>query len=190
MGVSITAYIGLLLAVGLGRLVEMRISARHQRQLSAQGVVKVPERNFRWMVLLHMGVLVSAGLEVVLFRRPLIPRLALAMGLLFVLANGLRWWVMTTLSEHWNIQVMASTRLGVVTGGPYRWIRHPNYVAVFLELLALPLIHTAWLTAVWGGVAHMWILRWRVAVEETILLADPAYQVTMGNKPRFLPRLF
>src|SRR3989441_3341985 len=113
MGVSITAYIGLLLAVGLGRLVEMRISARHQRQLCAQGVVKVPERNFRWMVLLHTGVLVSAGLEVVLFRRPLIPRLALAMGLLFVLANGLRWWVMTTLSEHWNVQARRRHDLNV-----------------------------------------------------------------------------
>lgn len=190
MGISVTAYIGLLLAVGLGRLIEMRISARHQRRLAAQGVVKVPEKNFRWIVLLHIGVLVSAGLEVVLFRRPLIPGLALAMGLLFVVANGLRWWVIATLSEHWNIQVMTSTRLGVVTRGPYRWIRHPNYVAVFLELLALPLIHTAWLTAVLGGVAHVWILRWRVAVEETVLLADPAYQVTMGEKPRFLPRLF
>ena len=190
MGLSAAAYLALLLAVGLGRLVDMRISARNQRRLAAQGVTKVPERHFRWMVLLHGGILVSAGLEVLLLRRPLIPGLALAMGLLFVGANALRWWVIATLSEHWNIQVMASTGLGVVTGGPFRWVRHPNYAAVYVELLALPLIHTAWLTAVWGGVAHLWVLRQRVAVKEVVLLADPAYRAAMGPKPRFVPKLF
>ena len=186
---SEAGYLALLAAVGAGRLVEMRISSRHQRRLAAQGVTKVPEKHFRWMVLLHIGILVSAGLEVVLLRRPLIPAFALTMGALFVLSNVLRWWVIATLAEHWNIQVMASTRLGVVTTGPYRWVRHPNYVAVFVELLALPLIHTAWLTALWGSAAHLGVLRRRLEVEEAVLLADPAYRAAMGAKPRFLPRL-
>jgi methyltransferase len=190
MGVSVAAYLALLTAVGLGRLVEMRISRRHQRRLVAQGVAKVPEKHFRWMVLLHAGVLVSAAVEVVLLRRPLIPALAFGAGGLFVLSNALRWWVIATLAEHWNIQVMASARLGVVTSGPYRWIRHPNYAAVFAELLALPLIHTAWLTAVWGSVAHVCVLRRRITVEDGVLLADPAYRTAMGSKPRFIPRLF
>ncbi len=184
------AYLVLLLAVGLERLVEICISKHHQQRLSARGIPKVPEKNFRWMVLLHVGILVSAGLEVVLLHRPFVPFLALSMGLLFLFANVLRWWVMVTLSEHWNTQVMASTPLGVVTDGPYRWIRHPNYAAVFIELLALPLIHTAWLTALWGGYAHVRILRQRIAVEEATLFADPAYQAAMGPKPRFVPRLF
>ena len=190
MDVSAAVYLGLLAAVGLGLLVEMRISARHQRRLAARGVAKVPEKHFRWMVLLHVGILVSAGLEVVLLRRPLIPALALAMGALFVLSNALRWWVIATLAEHWNIQVMASTRLGVVADGPYRWVRHPNYAAVFVEMLALPLIHTAWLTALGGCAMHLWVLRRRIAVEEAVLLADPAYCAAMAAKPRFVPRVF
>jgi len=190
MGMSRVAYIVLLSAVGLGRLIEIRISRRNQRRLAARGAAKVPERHFRWMVLLHLGVLVSAGLEVVVLQRPFIPDLALAMGLLFVLANLLRWWVMATLSEHWNVQVMDSARLGVIARGPYRWIRHPNYVAVFAELIALPLIYSAWLTALWGGIAHTWVLSRRLAVEEKVLLADPAYVATMASKPRFLPKLF
>ncbi len=190
MGVSKIAYLALLLAVALGRLLEMRLSARHQRRLASRGVAKVAEPHFRWMVLLHGGVLVSAALEVLLLRRPLIPGLATAMALLFLLANGLRWWVIATMSEHWNVEVMASTRLGIVTHGPFRWIRHPNYLAVFLELLALPLIHTAWLTALWGSVAHLRILRLRIATEENVLLADPAYRTAMGTKPRFFPRIF
>jgi len=61
---------------------------------------------------------------------------------------------------------------------------------VFIELLALPLIHTAWLTAFLGGIAHVWVLRRRLAVEETMLLANPVYRAAMGAKPRFLPQLF
>ncbi len=187
---SVAAYLLLLVAVALGRLAELGVSRRNQRRLAAQGVVKVPEPHFPWMVVLHAGVLVAAGSEVVLLHRPLLPALALAMGLLFVLANALRWWVITTLAGHWNVQVMASTQLGVVISGPYRWIRHPNYVAVTLELIALPLVHTAWLTAIIGSVANAWLLRRRLAVEEAVLLADPTYRATMGSKPRFLPRVF
>ncbi len=188
MGVSQAAYFALLLAVGLGRLVEMRLSERNRRRLAAQGAVRVPEPHFRWMVLLHAGVLVSAALEVLLLGRPLIFALALPMGLLFVLANALRWWVIASLAEHWNVQVMDSTRLGVVTRGPYRWIQHPNYVAVFVELIALPLIHTAWLTAVWASTCDLWVLQRRLQVEERVLMANATYRATMAMKPRFLPR--
>jgi methyltransferase len=84
---------------------------------------------------------------------------------------------------------MDSSALGVVAGGPYRWVRHPNYLAVFAELLALPLIHSAWLTALLGGLAHIWVLRRRIAVEEAVLLANPAYRAAMSHKPRFIPRI-
>ena len=190
MGVSQTAYFALLFAVALGRLVESRLSARNQHRLAARGAVKVPEPHFPWMVLLHAGVLISAALEVLLLRRPLIPALALVMGVLFLLANALRWWVIANLAEHWNVEVMDSTQLGIVTRGPYRWIRHPNYLAVFVELIALPLIHTAWLTALWASAFNLWVLHRRLEVEERMLLADPTYRAMMATKPRFLPRLF
>lgn len=190
MGLSEVAYLALLAVVGLLRLVEIRVSKRNQRRLASQGVAKVPEPRFRWMVLFHAGILVSAGLEVVVLQRPLIPALAVVMGALFILTNCLRWWVIGTLAQHWNVEVMASVELGVVSSGPYRWVRHPNYLAVFLELLALPLIHTAWLTALVGSLFHVIILRNRIRVEDATLLANPAYRAAMGSKPRFLPKLF
>ena len=190
MGITVSLYLLLLLGVALLRLVEIRISRRNQRWLAAKGMGKVPEPHFRWMVLFHVGILVSAGAEVLLFPRPLIPLLALVMGLLMAFAIGLRWWAIHVMGEHWNIQVMASTELGVVTEGPFRWIRHPNYVAVFVELIALPLLHTAWLTALIGALIHCWVLRGRIRIEEATLLSDPTYVAAMGSKPRFLPRLF
>jgi methyltransferase len=190
MGIDRVAYCLLLAAVGLGRCVELVVSKRNQRLLAARGAVKIREPHFRWMVLLHASVLLAAGLEVVFLNRPLIPALAWTMGVLFVLANAMRWWVIHSMSEHWNVEVMASARLGVVTRGPYRWVRHPNYVAVVLELIALPLIHTAWLTAAVGTIANIWILRRRLEVEESTLRGVPEYVAAMGSKPRFLPRLF
>jgi methyltransferase len=108
----------------------------------------------------------------------------------FLAANAVRWWVIRTLGEHWNVQVMDSTRLGVVTSGPFRYVRHPNYAAVFAEMLALPLIHTAWITAIAGTIAHMGVLAQRLSMEERVLFANADYRAAMTGKPRFLPGLF
>jgi methyltransferase len=185
-----TAYLVLLGVVGLGRLIELRISRRNQQKLEKQGVRKIAEPHFRWMVITHAGVLAGAATEVILLHRPLIPALAITMLVLFVLANALRWWVIRTLAGHWNVEVMASSRVGVVTAGPYRWVRHPNYVAVVVELFSIPMIHTALITALVGSLANLEILRRRVRVEDGMLMADPEYRATMGAKPAFIPGLF
>lgn len=190
MDLKVVAYLALLTAVGAGRLLELRLSNRHRRSLIAKGARVVKEPHFRWMVFFHAGTLIAAALEVVLLRRPFLPALALTMGILFLLSNGLRWWVILTLAEHWNASVMASANLGVVTTGPYRWIRHPNYVAVFTELVSLPLIYSAWVTALLACVTQLWVLRERLVVEEATLMESSAYRAAMGDKPRFLPRLF
>jgi methyltransferase len=183
-------YVLLLALVGVGRLIELQCSRSNQRMLCAQGIVMAPDPGFRWMAALHTGVLVGSAVEVVIARRPIVPPLAVPAGLVFVGANLLRWWVIRTLAGHWNVRVMDSLRLGVVSDGPFRWIRHPNYVAVFLELLAIPLLHSAWLTALVGGLLHVLVLRERLAVEEPILQKNPTYRAEMGWKPRFIPSPF
>jgi methyltransferase len=184
------AYLWLLVLVAIGRLAELRISRRNQGRLEKQGVRKIPEPHFRWMVLLHGGVIVCAGAEVLLLHRPFIPALAISMAILFVMANLLRWWVIRTLAGHWNVEVMESSRMGVVSSGPYRWVRHPNYVAVVVEIFSLPMIHTAWITAIVGTLGDLEILRRRIKVEDGFLMSNPAYRLAMGGKPRFFPRMF
>jgi methyltransferase len=184
------AYISLLVIVGIGRLAELWISRRNQRQLEKKGVRKIPEPHFRWMVLLHGSVLVIAGLEVLFLHRPLIPALAIPMAVLFVLSNVLRWWVIQTLGGLWNVELMESMSVGVVSSGPYRWVRHPNYVGVVAEVFSLPMIHTAWIAATLGTLGYMIILRRRLKLEDGFLMSDPAYRLAMGEKPRFFPRVF
>jgi methyltransferase len=188
--VSRIAYLVLLAAFGAGRIAELVISRRNQRAMQARGASRVEEPRYPWMVILHVGIFVAAGAEVVFLHRPLIPELAIPMGILFFLSNVLRWWVIRTLKSHWNVQVMDSARLGVVSTGPYRWIRHPNYAAVFVELVSLPLIYSAWITAVFAAIGNTLVLHNRLAVEDRMLLANPDYRAAMGGKPRFLPRFF
>jgi methyltransferase len=95
--------------------------------------------------------------------------------------------VIATLGVHWNVRVVPSMPLGVVTSGPYRFVRHPNYVAVFVELAALPLVHGAYLTAIAGAVLHVAVLYRRIGLEESVLMADEAYRRAFARKPRFLP---
>ncbi|HUL35719.1 MAG TPA: isoprenylcysteine carboxylmethyltransferase family protein [Candidatus Eisenbacteria bacterium] len=190
MELSVIAFLILLCLVAALRVYELRLSRRHQLEMIAHGASKVDEPRFRWMVLLHTGVLIGAACEVVFLHRPFLPLLAAVCFALFLAANAVRWWVIRTLGEHWNVQVMNSTGMGVVTSGPFRYVRHPNYAAVFTEMLVLPLIHTAWITSLVGSAAHILVLSQRLATEERVLFSDAEYRGAMSGKPRFLPGLF
>jgi methyltransferase len=180
-------YLALIALVGIGRVLELRISRRHLETLASAGASPLAERAFSWMVMLHVAALVAAPLEVLLLRRRAALPLSIASGATFVGANLLRWWSIRSLSTRWSVRVVDALPLGVSTGGPYRWIRHPNYVAVAVELAALPLIHGAWLTALAASFANAAVLSRRIVREEAVLFADPTYARAMGHKPRFLP---
>lgn len=97
-----------------------------------------------------------------------------------------RIWVWRSLGEQWNVQVVKSHR-PIVDSGPYRYVRHPNYTIVIIEMFALPLVHTAYLTALICSSVNALILRHRIYHEEATLFAHPDYAAKMGTKPRFLP---
>ena len=190
MGLSVYLYLALLGAVGLLRLVELGVSRRNQERMLAQGAVRVPEPHFKWMVVVHTGVLGGAALEVVALHRPFLPVLAGTMFVLFLASNLMRFWVVRALGDLWSVQVMDSTRIAVVTTGPFRFVRHPNYTGVILEMISLPLIHTAWITALATSAGYSLALSRRIRAEEDVLMANPEYRRAMGHKPRFLPGLF
>ncbi len=187
MDLSVVLFCILLLSVGTLRIVELRVSRRNQERLLAAGVEEITDPYFQWMVIVHVAILVGAAVEVIILNRSLAPVFAVCMTGLFLLANAVRWWVIRTLKIQWTVRVMNSARLGVVEDGPFAYVRHPNYAAVFVEMAALPLIHSAWLTALLGSAAHAWLLSRRLAVEEPALMANPIYSEKMAHKPRFFP---
>lgn len=179
-----TILIGL---VAAGRLFELRIAGRNYRDLVARGGVEVGAEHYRWMVLLHTAFLISCPLEVWLLGRPFIPALAAVMLLLAVLAAALRWWVIASLHGRWTTRIVCLPGVAPVTDGPYRWLRHPNYLAVIVEMFALPLIHTAWLTAVLFSALNAVILRVRIRAEEAALSRLSDYGAAFADRPRLLP---
>ncbi len=132
-------------------------------------VFSVMHHHYPVMVLLHSAFLVGCLVEVPLADRPFLPWLGWPMLALLVAAHVLRWWCIRTLGNQWNTRVVIVPGLPLVTGGPYRWIRHPNYVAVVLEGVALPLVHTAWLTALAFTVLNAALLFVRIRVEDAAL---------------------
>jgi methyltransferase len=86
-----------------------------------------------------------------------------------VLAQSLRWWCIGTLGRRWNTRIVVIPAMPLITAGPYRWLRHPNYVAVIAEGIALPLVHAAWLTAVVFTALNAWLLSVRVRAENAAL---------------------
>jgi methyltransferase len=140
------------------------------------------------MVCVHAGLFVSCAIEVTMFYRPVIPWLAGCMLAVLVLCLAGRIWIWRSLGEQWNVRIVTSP-LPVVDSGPYRYVRHPNYTVVIAEILALPLVHSAYCTALLFSALNAGVLWQRIRLEEAALSARPDYVKKMGMKPRFLPAL-
>lgn len=166
---SLTWYAVLLGLVVLERLAELVLSQRHAAWALARGGVEYGRGHYPPMVLLHTGLLVGAFAEAALADREFLPWLGWPMLVVVVLAQALRWWCIATLGRQWNTRVIVVPGLPLVTRGPYRLLRHPNYVAVVAEGVALPLVHTSWVTAVVFTVLNAWLLTVRIRTEGAAL---------------------
>jgi methyltransferase len=166
------AYLVLLGATAAERIVELVLSARHARAAFARGGVEYGRAHFPALVALHVGLLLACAAEVVLGGRPFLPWLGWPMLALVLLSQGLRYWCIVTLGQQWNTRVIVVPGAGRVSGGPYRFLPHPNYVAVVVEGFALPLVYTAWITAlVFTVVNAVLLVGFRIPVEERALKA-------------------
>jgi methyltransferase len=167
--VSALLYTVLVLAVGLQRLGEMAVSRRNAAWALARGGVETGRGHFPAMVVLHTGFLLGCVAEVWLTGRPFLPALGWPMLALVVACQGVRWWCVAALGPRWNTRVIVVPGMPLVTVGPYRWFAHPNYAVVVVEGVALPLVHTAWVTALVFTVLDAGLLTVRLRVERRAL---------------------
>ena len=162
------------LAVGAERLVELAVSKRNLAWAFRHGGQEYGRGHYPAMVLLHFGLLLGAVVEVWVFDRPFLPVLGWTMVVVVLATQALRWWCIATLGRRWNTLIVVIPGLPLVDRGPYRWLRHPNYVAVVIEGIALPLVHSAWITAVTFTVLNAFLLRVRIRAEQDALDAAAA----------------
>lgn len=170
---SLLAFTVLVALVGVERLVELVVSVRNAAWSRARGGVETGLGHYPFMVVLHTGLLVGALVEAWV-RQPEVPAwLAWSMTLLVLASQALRWWCIATLGRRWNTRVIVVPGMPPVRSGPYRFLRHPNYVAVVVEGFALPLVHGAWITALVFTVANAALLAVRIRVENAALRTLP-----------------
>lgn len=156
--------------VALERLAELVVAKRHAAWAFAHGGVELGRGHYPPMVLLHTALLVAAVAEAHLAGRPFIPVLGWTALALVAASQALRWWCIATLGPQWNTRVIVVPGAPLVDRGPYRWLSHPNYVAVVVEGIALPLIHTSWVTAVaFTALNAVLLLGFRIPTEERAL---------------------
>jgi methyltransferase len=156
-------------AVALERVAELVVSKRNLDWSRAHGGVEFGAGHYPAMVILHTALLAGCLVEATALRRPFIPALGWPMLVIVLAAQGLRWWCIATLGRQWNTRVVVVPGASRVGEGPYRFLPHPNYVAVVAEGVALPLVHTAWITALVFSVLNAVLLRTRIKVENTAL---------------------
>ena len=180
-------FTALVILAAVGRLLELRIANRNRRRLLARGGIEVSPGHYPWMVALHTTWLISCVAEVWLLDRPFLPWLGALALAAFLGAFALRYWVISTLGERWTTRIVILPGAPLITGGPYRWLRHPNYLAVILEILSLPLVHTAWLTALAFSLLDGILLRVRIRAEEAGLSKMSGYDEAFADRPRLIP---
>jgi methyltransferase len=165
-----TLYLVLLAGTVVERFAELVVSARNARWAFARGGIESGRGHFPPMVALHTALLLACALEPVLAGRPFLALVAVPAAVLALGAQALRWWCIRTLGPRWNTRILVVPGLPLVRRGPYRLLPHPNYVAVVVEGVALPLIATAWGTAVVFTVLNaVLLLRFRIPAEERAL---------------------
>ena len=170
----VTLFTIVLVATAAERVAELVVSLRNARWAFARGGVEYGRGHYPWMIAAHTGLLVGALVEVQV-RGGTPPAPWVLSTLAVVLASqALRWWCITTLGRQWNTRVIVVPGLPLVADGPYRLVRHPNYVAVAVEGLALPLMGGAWITAVLFTAANAVLLTVRIRCEDAALRESAA----------------
>ena len=187
MVISERAYLLLLALIAIERVFELRLSNRNAHRAFEHGAIEVGRDHYRVMVAMHTAFLVSCALESLLLRHAISPIVTTLAILAALAAQILRYIAVMTLGERWNTRIIVMPGAAPITRGLYKWMRHPNYVAVVLEILALPMIRGGWITAAVFTVANALMLAVRIPAEERALGAN--YSRAFGEVGRFFPRL-
>ncbi len=157
-----------ILAIGVERLIELAVAQRNAKWSFSHGGREFGRDHYPAMVSMHALLLISCIVEGAL-GRPFIGWLGWPMLAVVALSTVVRWRCVAVLGKRWNPRLIVIPGAPVVRDGLYRWVRHPNYTAVAAEVVALPLVHSAWLTAVVFSVANALVLSVRIRAENAAL---------------------
>jgi methyltransferase len=186
MGVNVMFFYLFFLFIIAERIGELLLARRNERWLKGMGAKEFGKDHYKYIVLLHIFFLLSFWLEATLRGTESSPFWPVIFSL-FILTQLLRAWTILSLGRFWNTKILVLPNAKVVAKGPYRWMRHPNYVIVALEFLLIPLLFQAYWTAIIFSLLNIFVLSIRISVEEQALFKMTNYKSEFYNRWRFFP---
>ena len=183
-------YLLLLLLFFVRKMLDQVRSRRHADALTQRGAVRVRDLGLIGFWLAHLSFFILVPLELWLRKPPFIPALGIPMLALFTNALCLRWWATHLLAANWTSQIAVNSDFQPVTCGPYRLVRHPNYLAMTVELVALSLVYPTFVSAAIVATLTISAVILRIHREEETLFQVPAYRTAMAGKARLIPGIY
>lgn len=164
-----------ILLVGLQRIMELYIAKGNERWMKENGGIEYGRSHYPWIVVMHVGFFLVLIMEVVLFDKGL-SRNWMLWGTLFLVAQAIRIWALTSLGKYWNTKIIVIPNATAVSKGPYKFIKHPNYVIVAIEILVIPLLFNAYFTAGLFTLLNLSMMAIRIPAEERALTSLTRYE--------------
>lgn len=169
------------------RIIEVIIARKNEKKMLAAGAYEVGSSHYPFMITLHVSFFLCLITEVLLLERTISPAF-LWLFLLFLLVQALRVWCLASLGPFWNTKIIILPGANVVKKGPYLFFRHPNYLVVCIEILLLPLMFQAYITAICFTLLNFAMLTVRIPIEEKALIEATNYSKEFKKKvPTALP---
>lgn len=161
-------FIVLFLFIIVQRLVEVVVAKRNEKWMKNQGAIEYANEHYKWIVLVHALFFVSIFLEAYNETLVLNDWKGFLLGAFFV-TQGLRIWCLTSLGRFWNTKIIILPGSELVAKGPYKIMKHPNYVVVGMEFILIPLLFNAYATAILFPLLHLALMKVRIPHEEKAL---------------------
>jgi methyltransferase len=150
------------------RFLELRLAKRNERILKSKGALEFDRDGYRYIVATHVAFFISLVIEKFFLQRGL-NKYWVVFFVIFVIAQILRYWAISSLGIYWNTRVLVVPGSQRMTKGPYRCLKHPNYIAVIMELSVIPLIFSCYLTSIIFSTVNFILIRRRIGIEEYAL---------------------
>lgn len=169
------------------RLIELLIAKRNEKWMKARGALEFGQAHYRVMVLIHVLFLLLFFVEVISFNKTISSAWPILLTLFFITQAG-RIWALKSLGRFWNTKIIVLPHASITKRGPYRYLKHPNYVIVIIEILVIPLMFKAYFTFALFTLLNIIILSIRIPAEEQALKQLTDYNRTFGHLNRFIPK--
>jgi methyltransferase len=170
------------------RLVELFIARRNEKWMKGQGALEFGKEHYRYIVCMHSLFFLSLLMEVFLLGNQLSPFWKV-LFLIFITTQIIRIWALTSLGKYWNTKIIVLPNANIIRRGPYRFIKHPNYIIVAIELVVIPLLFDAYITAALFTLLNILVLSIRIPAEEKALKQLTEYEIDFDRCNRFIPKL-